>query len=138
LPSGTPAAASDIPGGVEGGAGAGISNDGIGAISEDSALPSTSGGAYEILDGVRRSKAAEIKGDTHIDAHIVSKDGQTIGKGKLPLDALRSPKKAIDTSGAGLDRWLDTLRKTMSGSKAPPIQVTPGSKGTPIKDVEIE
>jgi len=92
---------------------------------------------YEILDGVRRSKAAEIAGRTGIEAEI-EVAGRTVGRETIPLDALRSPKEAISTGGSGLQRWLNTLRQTLSGSKPPPIRVTPGTRGTPIPDVRIE
>src|ERR1044071_2193958 len=92
---------------------------------------------YEILNGVRRAKAAEIAGHTGIEAEI-EVGGRTVGRQTLPLDALRSPKEAISTAGSGLDRWLDTLGKTLSGSKPPAIRVTPGTRGTPIPDVQIE
>jgi hypothetical protein len=97
------------------------------------------GGAttYEILDGVRRSKAAQIAGQGSIEAEI-QVGGRIIGRESVVLDALRSPKEAISTAGSGLDRWLNTLRQTLSGSKPPPIQVTPGTRGTPITDVLIE
>jgi hypothetical protein len=64
--------------------------------------------------------------------------GRTVGRETIPLDALRSPKEAISTAGSGLERWLNTLRQTLSGSKPPPIRVTPGTRGTPIPDVRIE
>ena len=50
---------------------------------------------YEILDGVRRSKAALICGHEAITA-------QENGVGpeiQVPLDALRSPKDEIDATG---------------------------------------
>jgi hypothetical protein len=92
---------------------------------------------YEIIDGVRRAKAAEIAGRTGIEAEV-HMAGRIVRRETIPLDALRSPKEAISTAEAGLDRWLDTLRKTLSGSKPPPIQVTPGTRGTPIPNVRID
>ncbi len=92
---------------------------------------------FEILNGVRRSKAAEIAGQTTIEAEI-EVGSRTVGTQTVALDSLRSPKETISTAGAGLSRWLNTLQQTLSGSKPPPIRVTPGSRGTPIRDVTIE
>jgi RHS repeat-associated protein len=90
---------------------------------------------YEILDGVRRSKAAEIAGQPSIRAEVAGSGGKIID---VPLDALRSPHPAIDTAGQGLDRWLNALGQTMRGSEPPPIIVQPGSRGTPIPGVVVE
>lgn len=90
---------------------------------------------YEILDGVRRSKAAEIAGLGTIRAEVIGTGGQTID---LTIDALRSLKSVIDASTASaLSRWLDTLRRTTAGSEPPPILVQPGTRGTPNRDVTV-
>lgn len=60
------------------------------------------------------------------------------GTVEVEAASLLSPKTAISTSGSGLSRWLNTLGQTLRGSKPPPIQVQPGSAGTPIKHVLIE
>lgn len=92
---------------------------------------------FQILDGVRRSKAAEIAGKTSIEAEI-HVGGRVVGTQEIALDALLSPKSSISTQGSGLTRWLDTLRQTLQGSKPPPITVTPGPRGTPIRDVLVD
>jgi RHS repeat-associated protein len=92
---------------------------------------------FQILDGVRRSKAAEIAGKTSIEAEI-QVGGKVVGRQEIALDALLSPKSSISTQGSGLNRWLDTLRQTLQGSKPPPITVTPGTRGTPIPGVLVE
>jgi RHS repeat-associated protein len=110
---------------------------GIGA--EIKGLVAVKGGAetFEILNGVRRAKAAHIAGQTTIEAEV-HVGGRVISRSSIPIDALRSPKASISTAGAGLDRWQDTVRQTMSGSRAPAITVTPGSRGTPIPHVSID
>jgi len=67
---------------------------------------------FQILDGVRRSKAAELAGNATIRAEILGSGGKVV---EIPLDALRSPKGVIDaTTSPGLSRWLNTLRQTMA------------------------
>jgi RHS repeat-associated protein len=95
------------------------------------------GQTYEILDGVRRSKAAELAGQKTIHAEI-DVEGKTVGKAQVPIGALRSPKSVIETETPIKNkRWQDTLQQTLQGSKPPPIRVTPGTKGTPIKNVKV-
>lgn len=91
---------------------------------------------FSILNGVRRSKAAEIAGKSTIQAELIYTGGRVV---EVPLAALRSPKAAIDaTTHSGLSRWLDTLRLTLEGSEPPPILVKPGVGGIPIPLVTIE
>ena len=73
---------------------------------------------YEIVDGVRRAKAAELLGRSHIHARIVDIDGNTIAEADVPLDALHSPHKTpIDVSTQRKwDRFLKTFNKTRAGS----------------------
>ena len=92
-------------------------------------------GTFEILDGVRRSKATEMSGRTTIPAEVVGSGGKVV---HLPLSALRSPKATIDASGTGLSRWLTTLRATLAGSTPPPIVVQPGGRGVPIDKVTVD
>jgi hypothetical protein len=121
-----------------GGAGA-ISRGGSSPLraTEEGAGVLGTGGAdlFEILDGVRRAKAAELAGMTTIKAEVLGMSGQTID---VPIEALLSPKAAIDATGAGLGRWLTTLQQTSAGSVPPPILVQPGARGTPIPDVRID
>ena len=96
---------------------------------------------FTSIDGVRRAKAADIaflrgRGRGIIRAEVVwrGRVGATVD---LEAGSLLSPKAIIDTSGAGLRRWLHTLRQTLAGSEPPPIQVELGGSGTPIRDVTI-
>jgi RHS repeat-associated protein len=91
---------------------------------------------YEILDGVRRAKAAAEAGQTTIPAQV-NGVGDVID---VSIDQLLSPKESIDaySSEANLQRWLNTLERTMSGETPPPINVTPGQVGTPIANVTVE
>jgi hypothetical protein len=99
------------------------------------------GATYRIINGVRRSKAADIAfgkgiGDGTVPAEILGQPGQVI---RVPVSALRSPKPVIDArTPVDLQRWLqDTLYPTLGGSEPPPILITPGSAGTPIPQVTI-
>jgi hypothetical protein len=93
--------------------------------------------SFEILDGVRRSKAAEIAEKPTILAEVLDETGASQGMRELPLESLLSPKSNIDLADAGLDRWTNTLRQTLAGSLAPPILVQPGLLGTPINQVTV-
>jgi hypothetical protein len=98
--------------------------------------------SYQIIDGVRRSKATEIAGQQgvgtgRISAQVVQ-GGKVTGTVEVEAGSLLSPKPSISTASSGLGRWINTLGQTLSGSKPPPIQVQPGSTGTPIRDVLIE
>ena len=94
--------------------------------------------SFEILDGVRRTKAAEITDKKTINAGILV-DNKVVGSKEIPIGLLLSPKKNISlTRQIDADRFMNTLNQTKSGSKPPNIQVVPGSKGTPIKDVGFE
>lgn len=55
----------------------------------------------------------------------------------VPISSLLSPKEYIDLNGSGLYRWNNVLNGTQSGAELPPIQITPGSFGTPINDIMI-
>jgi RHS repeat-associated protein len=94
---------------------------------------STSEQTFRILNGVRRSKAAQQAGKSSMRAEVVGSGGKFID---VPINALRSPKASIDLStSTGMSRWLNTLKQTMSGSEPPPILVQPGTVGTPIQSV---
>src|SRR2546425_1214129 len=54
-----------------------------------------SGTLYQIMDGVRRAKAAHMYGHAKITAEVVDPSGQSLGEGEIPLEALRSPKPLI-------------------------------------------
>ncbi len=91
---------------------------------------------FEVLDGVKRAKATDVAGGKTIKAEI-DVGGRTVGTREIPVREVLSPRQEISTAGAGLDRWIRAVKDVMSGN-AKPIRVTPGTKGTPIKDVKIE
>jgi len=87
------------------------------------------------LNGVRRSKTADLIGNKTINADITV-DNKFVGTKELPIGSLLSPKQNISmTRQKDADRFMNTLNQTQAGSKAPNIQVMPGSSGTRIKDV---
>jgi hypothetical protein len=116
--------------GAEGAAGEGIAD---GVVSSLTAEEET----FEILDGVRRTKAMELLGQQSIEANIFDAEGSLLGTRQVPISALRSPKEAIDLSSSqvNMDRWMKTWDLTKGGSPPPPIAVTPGKAGIPIKNV---
>jgi RHS repeat-associated protein len=110
--------------------------EGAGAAAKAAATGSKGADTYEILDGVRRAKAAEMLGHKTIPANIYDAAGNLVGKTDIPIDSLRSPKDLIDIAKeVDALRWQDTFTKTKAGSPIPPITVQPGSRGIPIKDV---
>jgi RHS repeat-associated protein len=111
--------------------------EGVGAVAKGAgAAGNAADDTYEILDGVRRAKAAEKMGHKTIPAKIFDKWGNEIGRTDIPIDKLRSPKDSIDVGRqVDMDRWLKTWEQTKAGSTPPPIDIRPGSQGIPIKDV---
>ena len=88
---------------------------------------------YEILDGVRRAKAAELSGHSTIPVKLNGVGEEFL----VPLRNLYSPKSVIDTSGVrGLD-WYKILRATKRGQILPAIEVAIGSRGIPIEKVSV-
>jgi hypothetical protein len=85
-------------------------------------------------DSRGRSKAAQIAGKSSIRGEVIG----TREMVEVPLDMLFSPKEAIETAGAGLDRWLKTLRLAFGKSQPPPILIQPGNRGTPLGQVRID
>jgi hypothetical protein len=94
---------------------------------------------YEIVDGVRRAKAAELLGNKTIPAQIVNSESKIVEQGNIAVDSLRSPNKtSIDMSSqTAVDRYMRVQNGTKKGEKLPPITVTPGNKGIPVKDVQF-
>ena len=101
------------------------------------AAETTAGQTYQIMDGVRRATAANLTGATTIDAEILDANMVSQGVQQVPINSLLSPKEFIDLSGSGAYRWNRVLDGTQSGATLPPIQITPGSIGTPIRNVTI-
>lgn len=88
---------------------------------------------FEILDGVRRSKAALLCGRETINA----KENGVGPEVQVPLDVLRSPKDEIDASGVRGLFWGKILRATQNDVPLPPIEVVRGTRGIPLTDVVI-
>lgn len=63
------------------------------------------GTRYLVLDGVRRAKAAQIKGHDRIQAEVQTKDGVSLGNCDLAIDDLISPKAKV-----GRFRLVDEIR----------------------------
>jgi RHS repeat-associated protein len=94
-------------------------------------------GSYEILDGVRRAKAAELLGQKTIPAIIEGQENKIVN---LPIETLKSPNKTnIDVStNTNMDRWMNVFDQTREGSIPPPIRVQPGTNGVPIANVGFD
>ena len=96
---------------------------------------------YEIDDGIRRAKAAQLSGKATVRATI---DGAPTPR-EVPLDTLRVPrgnvgKRVIDiTREPAEERWLDTYVRTSNGEVPPPIDVrsAPRSDGVPLREVPV-
>jgi cell fate regulator YaaT (PSP1 superfamily) len=95
---------------------------------------------FEIIDGVRRAKAAELAGKATVVVQVDDGTGRLSSPIEVQIDPLRSPHKStIDlATQAALDRWLDVFRRAKQGSMPPPIMVRRGSKAMKISDVEFE
>jgi hypothetical protein len=99
-------------------------------VIDDTSRPET----FEVLDGVRRAKAAEVQGIPTIAAQF--KPGGAVVQ--LPIDALLSPKATIDTTSlVGLQRFSRALREVRTGTAAP-ILVQEGSMGIPLRAVQLK
>jgi hypothetical protein len=91
---------------------------------------------YEIVDGVRRAKAAQMSGLEAIPARIDDGTGALGPVLELQITSLRSPKDDIDISTtAKFQRFKNTFDKTRRGSLPPPIIVVRGGGGRLISDV---
>ncbi len=94
---------------------------------------------FEILNGVRRAKAAELHGVTFVVAKVYDTDGRLVELRDVPLTDLRSPKAVLDLTASALEairfRRLQSL--LFAGIVLDPIEVTPGATGTPIPDVMV-
>src|SRR5215207_8379232 len=91
---------------------------------------------FEINDGVRRSKAAQLAGMKRIPANLAS--GSTVLQ--IPLDQVRSSplKPVIDITAPREEaRWKGVLQGIVGGNRIRPIHVRKmaASRGLPIRDV---
>lgn len=106
----------------------------------DAALTDDIARTFEVLDGVRRAKAAELAGRMTITAEV-RVGGRIVETVEVPLSSLRSPfKSAIDVSSRPqqMQRFQDIVRGTTAGDPLPPITVQPGSRGPSISDIFFE
>lgn len=94
---------------------------------------------FEILNGVRRAKAAERLGHTHILAAILDPNGRVIETRDIPLDNLLSPKDILNlqASPVALIRFRRAQSLLLAGIKMDPIEVTSGNRGTPLAAVQV-
>ncbi len=92
---------------------------------------------YEILDGVRRSKASWLQGKARIRAKIY-RNGKLVGEEDILIDSLRSPKGAIEIRDkVGRDRMMNALKGAYDDT-LPPIDVEEGAAGTRIAYVLMD
>ena len=92
---------------------------------------------FEIGDGVRRAKAAEMAGHTHINANIFDQSGQLVGNQNIPINQLLSPNKnMIEVRNLQeIERFGSVHDATLKGTPLPPISVTPGTQGVSVSEI---
>ncbi len=99
-----------------------------------------SGQTYLILEGVRRAKAWEQNGATVLPAQVLHPDGTAGAVIDVSVDDLLSPKSEIDLTDPRevIRYWrLWALIRNGLGRVLPLITITPGSRGTRLKDVVL-
>src|SRR4051794_1661666 len=94
---------------------------------------------FEILSGVRRAKAAESVGRATVTAEVLDPGGRLIAVRELPLTVLLSPKGILDlrSRAADLIRFRRLQSLLLAGVTLDPIQVQPGTRGTPLVAVQV-
>jgi len=95
---------------------------------------------FEIVEGVRRSKAAVLNGNKTIMAEVIV-DDKIVGVREVHLSQLRSPNKSsinVTSSSAAFQRWQRVYDGTVKRDALPVITVRPGSRGISIFDVDFE
>ena len=96
-------------------------------------------GIYEILDGVRRAKAALLAGKKTVPVNVVDESGRLAEVRDVSIAALRSPRDTIDASRPEtLDRFMTIFNLTLAGWVPPPLHVQVGRRGTPVAAVRID
>jgi hypothetical protein len=93
---------------------------------------------FQIIDGVRRSKAFELGGAKTIRAQVLNPDGTRGPEIDVLIDDLRSPKSALDMSTTRqADRFWKIWQAVQVGraGQLPPILVSLGSQGILVRDV---
>ncbi len=94
------------------------------------------GGGYKIVDGTHRARAAHQLGIGSVEAELFQGD-KFLGRLKVRIDELRSPKSVIDLSGKGTFRWLRALREMAAGESGP-IKIERAPGGTPVSQIKIQ
>jgi RHS repeat-associated protein len=94
---------------------------------------------YEIIDGVRRAKAADLVGKKSIRAEVYENE-KLIYTTDVHIDFLLSPNKsAIDVStNANMDRFMAILNGTKENAPFPPIKIETGCKGVKVCDIQLD
>lgn len=95
---------------------------------------------YQIIDGVRRAKAARLAGHSSICAEIVDRNGHITEESQVAIDVLLSPKRAVRRiTKADEERWGRALKGAKNSELPfPPILIQPGEKGTAMHDVSFD
>ena len=97
---------------------------------------------YEIINGVRRSKAAQMAGHQMIRTRLYAKDAaKLIREFEVSIERLRSPhKSSIRRVGRGDHiRWQNVMDGArQSPLPFPPIEVVEGSRGVKVKDISFD
>jgi len=94
------------------------------------------------MDGVRRSKAAQMAGHQSIRARLYGPDGgKIIREFEVTIESLRSPHKSSIrriTKGDAL-RWQRVVEGAQqSPLPFPPIEVVEGDRGVKIEDITFD
>ena len=92
---------------------------------------------FEILDGVRRAKAAADLGLEAISAELIEAE-RVIERVSVPIKNLLSPKDLIDLSQQpAMGRWLEIMKATRAGEIVRPIRIQSGTRGTPLESIKF-
>lgn len=97
---------------------------------------------YEIINGVRRSKAAQMAGHHTILARLYTRGAaQLLREFEIPIASLRSPHKSSirQVSQGEQLRW----QHVMDGANQrplpfPPIEVVEGSRCVQVEDISFD
>jgi len=84
---------------------------------------------FEIIDGLRRAKAADLVGYKTITAYILDQESKIIDTRELSLDLRKEPESIDVSHQRKMDRFMEILNQIKSGSTLPPIMVPLASVG---------
>jgi hypothetical protein len=97
---------------------------------------------YEIMDGVRRAKAAHLAGHQQVWARLYSKTtGSLIKEFEVSIEDLLSPHKHSikRISPADEIRWQRVEQgATKTPLPFPPIEIVEGTRGIKIEDITFD